>query len=53
LRRSYGGIHLKQNKVQTELAQIDRDLKLLKRQVAHRERRAELLKQIPNDRFFR
>ena len=42
--KKYGGIHLKQKKVQKELDQIDRDLRLLKRHMAHLEkRRAGLL----------
>jgi len=42
--KKYGGIHLKQKKFQKELDQNDRDLKLLRRQMAHLEkRRAGLL----------
>ncbi len=42
--KKFGTIHLKQKKTQNELAQIDRDLRLLEKQVARlRKRRIEVL----------
>ena len=48
--KKYGGIHLTQKKVQTELTQIDRDLRCLERQAAElRKRKAALLATLDED----